>query len=596
MEKEKVGSIFSGLWFVIKEAVKANPKFGIGKYVVVILQSALGFVQFGAIAIIINEFTQNGLDGARVFVITWAVIILIISDWLPSILAYMGNYISQVQNRILSRHLTNKINSMLNILDIGTVESSDFQNSLENVNNRGRSGFFMALTTSGDIIFSLSNIIVSFISILTISPFILGMIIITAIPTYFTSKKRADLMTQIWLKNVELRRSWGVKNYLFFNKDPLVEMKNFGIGAYINHSLISLMKSFHVQLDGLEWRALKWNVLSRSMITIGFAVSFIYIIWQIKTGALSIGSVVFLFGVISRFQGSLRSFLGEISNLMEFQQSLQVFIDFFKIQPAFKNGTRILEGPITKIQFQNVSFKYPTGTKYILHGLNLTINQGDHLAMVGLNGAGKTTFIKLITRVYDVTKGKIFINGKNIKDYDTESLKTQVAILFQEYSMHSEESIKQNIQLGDISYESDEKVLEVTKITHAHDFIMELPKGYDQKVGTEFKGGVELSKGQKQKIALARVLYRKASFVILDEPTAAVDAVSEDSIFKALLGNKHQDQILLVISHKFSNVREADKILVIDQGTIAEQGNHEELMQLNGEYARLFNLQAEGYR
>ena len=156
--------------------------------------------------------------------------------------------------------------------------------------------------------------------------------------------------------------------------------------------------------------------------------------------------------------------------------------------------------------------------------------------------------------------------------------------------------VQNDIQVGDISYRSNKKVEEVATVTHAKDFIMELPKKYDQKLGTEFRGGVELSKGQKQKVALARALYRKASFVILDEPTAAVDAVSEDSIFKALLGNKQPNQILLVISHKFSNVREADKILVIGEGTILEEGSHDELMALDREYAKLFNLQAEGYR
>ena len=594
--KEKEHSLFNSLIFVVREGMKADRKYAIANYVVDVFQAALNFVEFGAIAIIINEFAVHGITGARTMVLVWAVILLVLSDWLPSLLSYLANYISKVQSRILIRHLANKENMQLNALDIGTVESSEFQNMLDTVNNRGSNAFFNAFTISGDLVLDVTNIIVAFIAVAIISPFILLVIIITAIPTYFIAQNRARLMNQAWVEYTELRRSVNAKNQLFYNKAPLIEVKNFGIGTYLNNALLTLMRSFHARLDRIDWNRFLWNVLSRTIITIGFAVSFVYIILKIKAGMLSLGSVVFLFGVISRFQGSLRGFLGDMSNLMEYQRSLSIFIDFFELTSALKNGSGLLNSPIEKIEFQNVSFKYPTGTINVLHNINLTIDRGDHFAIVGLNGAGKTTFIKLVTRVYDVTSGVILINGKNIKDYDMDSLKKQTAILFQDYSMHSEESIKQNIQVGDISYRSNKKVEEVATVTHAKDFIMELPKKYDQKLGTEFRGGVELSKGQKQKVALARALYRKASFVILDEPTAAVDAVSEDSIFKALLGNKQPNQILLVISHKFSNVREADKILVIGEGTILEEGSHDELMTLDREYAKLFNLQAEGYR
>jgi len=589
-------SIYSSLVFVIKEGILANKKYGIANYVVDIFQAAFNFIQFGAIAIIVNEFTVHGLAGARIQVLIWAIVLLIISDWGPSVLAYFANYIYQVQNRLLSRHLTNKENMKLETLDIGTIESSEFQNMLDTVNNRGSNAFYNAFNTSGDLVGDITTIVVAFIAVAAISPFILLVIIVTAIPTYFIAQNRARLMNLAWIQYTELRRSVSAKNSLFYNKAPLIEVKNFGIGNYLNTTLINLMKSFHDKLDKIDWNRFMWNVLSRSIITLGFAISFIYIIFKVKSGLLSLGSVVFLFGVISRFQSSLRGLLGDISNLMEYQESLSIFMNFFELEPALEDGSIVLKGPIKTIEFKNVSFKYPTGTVDVLHDINLTINQGDHFAIVGLNGAGKTTFIKLVTRVYDTTSGEILINGRNIKEYETSSLKKQTAILFQDYSMHSEESIKQNIQIGDISYHSSKKVKEVATITNANDFIMQLPKQYDQKLGTEFRGGVELSKGQKQKVALARTLYRKASFVILDEPTAAVDAVSEDSIFKALLGNKQSNQILLVISHKFSNVREADKILVIGSGTILEEGNHDELMKLNGEYAKLFNLQAEGYR
>jgi ATP-binding cassette subfamily B protein len=231
-----------------------------------------------------------------------------------------------------------------------------------------------------------------------------------------------------------------------------------------------------------------------------------------------------------------------------------------------------------------------------LHDLNLTINFGENLAIVGLNGAGKSTLLKLITRVYDPTEGEILINGIDLKEYDLESWKRCLGILLQEYALYSEETISENIMLGDIT-KHDQSLVEQSAIdTTADGFIKELTEKYNQRVGTEFRGGVELSKGQKQKTALARVLYRRAPILILDEPTASVDALSEDSIFRSLREN-HQEQTRIIISHKFSNVRDSDEIILIEHGTIIERGNHDELMKMKkGKYKELFELQAEGYK
>jgi ATP-binding cassette subfamily B protein len=198
--------------------------------------------------------------------------------------------------------------------------------------------------------------------------------------------------------------------------------------------------------------------------------------------------------------------------------------------------------------------------------------------------------------VYDPTEGEVLVNGINLKEYDLESWKRCLGILFQDYATYSEESVAENIMLGDISKHDQALVEKSAKDSTAHDYIMELTDKYDQRVGTEFRGGVELSKGQKQKLVLARVFYRDAPIVILDEPTAAINALSEDTIFKALRTN-HTNQTRIIISHKFSNVREADSIILIEHGKIIEQGNHDALMQLkDGRYKTLFELQAEGYK
>ena len=231
----------------------------------------------------------------------------------------------------------------------------------------------------------------------------------------------------------------------------------------------------------------------------------------------------------------------------------------------------------------------------ILKNLSLTINQGGNIAIVGLNGAGKTTLIKLLTRVYDPTEGEILVNGSPLREYDLESWKSKLAILLQEYSIYAEETVEENIMLGNVAKKSKILAKKSATETTIAETISTLPNKYEQRVGTEFRGGVEFSKGQKQKLALARTLYRTAPIMILDEPTASIDAVSEDTIFKNLK-TSHPNQTRIVISHKFSNVRDSDKIILIKDGRIFEEGTHDELMNIGGTYKELFELQAEGYR
>jgi ATP-binding cassette subfamily B protein len=283
--------------------------------------------------------------------------------------------------------------------------------------------------------------------------------------------------------------------------------------------------------------------------------------------------------------------------MTEHKKNINTMLDILEMEPLVKSGVRkITQDEFQKLELKNVSFTYPGSDKNVIHNMNLIIEKPMNLAIVGLNGAGKTTLLKLITRVYDPTEGEILVNGINLKEYDLDDWKRCMGILLQEYSLYAEETIVENVMLGDVTKHDMDLVIHSAQQTTADVFIQELPEKYEQRVGTEFRGGVELSKGQKQKLALARVLYRNAPIIILDEPTAAIDALSEDTIFKSLREN-HTDQTRIIISHKFSNVRDADTIILVEHGTIIEQGSHSELMSINnGRYKELFELQAEGYK
>jgi len=241
-----------------------------------------------------------------------------------------------------------------------------------------------------------------------------------------------------------------------------------------------------------------------------------------------------------------------------------------------------------------VSFSYPKSQKKVIKNLNFKIRSGENVALVGKNGAGKTTIVKLLCRFYDVTSGQILINGTNIKDLDIKDWYKYLGTLFQEFIKY-DFTVKENITLGKSNNFDSGKMLLAAKQSGANKFIEDFPKKYDQLLGKQFEGGVELSIGQWQKIAIARAFYESPPILILDEPTSAIDAESEYQIFKNL-AKEYKNKSLLLISHRFSTVRNADRILVIDNGEIVEEGSHQELIKNEGKYANMFNKQAVGYK
>jgi ATP-binding cassette subfamily B protein len=243
-----------------------------------------------------------------------------------------------------------------------------------------------------------------------------------------------------------------------------------------------------------------------------------------------------------------------------------------------------------------MAFHYPNATKNIFENLNLTIRSGEKLAIVGHNGAGKTTLIKLLSRLYQVNSGSILINGENINDIKVNDWYKNIGVLFQDYNVYPHLSAAENIYIGRTSKQADmEQVKTAAKHADADEFISEYGSGYEQILSERYKGGIRPSTGQWQKISLARFFYRDASLVIFDEPTAAIDAVSEYKIFNRIY-NFFSNKTVIIISHRFSTVRNADRIIVMDQGKIVEEGTHNQLMELGGTYAHAFKLQAEGYQ
>lgn len=585
------------VYFVIRESLKGSRRYSIIKYGAEIINAVLAFAEFGAIAIIVNEFTIHGVSEARVMVLIYGFILLAVSHFVPEMVGMVSRYAFGTQNDDMMRHFQALVFDGMNRLDIGTLEQPETQNIISLMNNRGWSAFFKIIRFSNSLLRQLTSVIVSAVAFIIISPVGFLIIFIGALPTYFVERKNGILQEKEHKESSEQWRIWHIKTESILNKDPLIELKNFSLVNIFKKKFLNTIAPFHERIRIIGFKYLKNDGLAQVILTVSFLIAFGLLIGRVYQGLMPIGVLVFSLAVVSRFQSSLNQAFDTFGKMIEAKQGVDIVLDFLEMKPLVISGDKPINPtePIT-VEFKKVSFAYPGSDRRVLNNISLSFATGDNIAIVGLNGAGKTTLIKLLTRVYDPTSGEILVNGIPLREYDLKSWKKCLGILLQEYSMYSEESIAENIMLGDVSKHDQGLVEQAARETTAHDFIMELPDTYQQRIGTEFRGGVELSKGQKQKVALARVLYRDAPIVVLDEPTASVDALSEDVIFKNLK-QKHADQARIIISHKFSNVRDSDQIILIQDGTILEQGGHDQLMQKpKGKYRELFELQAEGYR
>ena len=337
------------------------------------------------------------------------------------------------------------------------------------------------------------------------------------------------------------------------------------------------------------------------MSTIGTAAyygAYVFILWQTATAVITIGTLTFLSGSFQRLQNLLQGVVNRLSKISESALYLQDLFDFFDLQPSIIIDGSGLEFPSPIKQgftFEDVGFNYPGSEVFALRHVSFHLQPGEKLALVGENGAGKTTLVKLLARLYEPTEGRILLDGKDLKAYEIGSLRKKIGVIFQDY-IRFQFSASDNIGVGEVLQLNElPQIKSAAQRSLADTVIDQLPDGYDQMLGKRFKCGLDLSGGQWQKIALGRAYMKSAELLILDEPTSALDARAEHEVFErfsALLEGKSA----VLISHRFSTVRMADRILVLQNGEVLELGTHEELLVKKGKYAELFDLQAAGYQ
>jgi ATP-binding cassette, subfamily B, bacterial len=482
-------------------------------------------------------------------------------------------------------------------LDLDQFEDSTFYDKLERARQQttGRTVLLSQVLGQVQDLISMGFLAVG---VMTFNPWLILLLVVAVVPAFLGESYFNDRSYALTRSQTEERRELDYLRYLGASDDTAKEVKLFGLSDFLVGRFRALAEKFYGDGRALMIRRSAWGTLFALLGSAGYYSAYVVIIFRAVNGSLSIGDLTFLAGSFRQLRSLLEGILSRFTSVSQGAIYLQDFFDFFDIRPRIVTVAhpRPFPRPIREgFRFENVGFRYQHSEWWANRHLNFTLRAGERLALVGENGAGKTTLIKLITRLYDPTEGRILLDGVDLREYDPAEVRRQVGVIFQDY-LRYQMTMAQNIAVGNIDKLSDRELIEAAaRQSLAHALAERLPARYEQELGRRFRSGVELSGGEWQKVALARAYMRDAQLLILDEPTAALDARAEFEVFQRF-AELTAGRTAVLISHRFSTVRMADRILVLEKGEMLEAGSHEELLERGGKYAELFELQASGYR
>lgn len=482
-------------------------------------------------------------------------------------------------------------------MDLSQFEDAKFYDKLERARRQttGRvvlmSQMLLQVQDALSIVFLIAGLAV-------VSPWLILLLVFAVIPAFVTE-------TRFNRKSYSLSRSWTPErrelDYLRFvgaSDATAKEVKIFGLSEFLIKRFARLADGYYHANRKLSIRRTTWGAIFNALGIAAYYAAYFFIIRDAINKEISIGDLTFLSGSFMRLRQLLQGMLGRFSSIAQSALYLQDLFDFFEIAPEIQNPleAKRFPRPVAKgITFENVGFQYAGTSRWAVRGLSFHLEAGEKLALVGENGAGKTTLVKLMARLYDPTEGRILIDGVDIREYSLGEIRQAIGVIFQDF-VKWQMAARENIGVGRVEALSDEpRILMAAEKSLADTVIAKLEGGYDQMLGRRFGKGVDLSGGEWQKVALGRAYMRDAELLILDEPTAALDARAEYEVFERF-SELTQGKTAVLISHRFSTVRMADRILVLKGGEMVELGSHEELLGNKGLYAELFELQAQGYQ
>ncbi len=566
----------------------------ISRVVAALLPPALFWVSKLIIDTIVHIVTNHQAIGTRLWWLVAAEFGLAVAasilgrgiDYLDALLA--GKYTHHVSVRVM-QHAAG--------LDLLAYEDPAFYDRLERARVQATDRLYM-IQAIGRLIQQVITTITLSVSIMFFSPWLLLLLVVGVIPAFVGETHFAFLGYAKNFRQTPVRRQLDYLRILGGSKEAAKELKLFGLKDFLTGRFKVLSTQVYNEDVALARRKVVMGSVLSAIGTAGYYTAYIFAVWKTVTGAFSLGTLTFLANAIRDASSNLQQTFSTLSTIADQALFLTDLIAFFEMKPTIQSKPNALPAPrpIQRgFEFRDVSFRYPGSSRLILNKLNFYLRPGERVALIGENGEGKTTIVKLMTRLYDPAEGQVLLDGVDLREYDLEDLYREIGVIFQDF-MRYEMTARENIAVGRIEkIDNLELIQQSAEKSMADGVVGKLHSGYDQMLGRRFDGGVDLSGGEWQKVALARAYLRDAQVLILDEPTSALDARSEYEVFQRF-AELTTGKMALFISHRFSTVRMADRIVVLENGRIAEEGDHDALTQLGGRYAEMFELQAASYR
>ena len=517
---------------------------------------------------------------------------------LNGLLTRSMDYTDQILADRYTNHISVKVMEQAAQLDLTTYENPEFYDRLERARVQATDRLAM-IQQMGRLLQQVIMTLIWSTVLIYRSPLMIVPLAAGVLPSFIGETHFAFLGYEKNFRQTPRKRIMDYLRQVGGSKESAKELKLFNLSAYFTNRFRDLSRGIYEENIALSNRKMVWGGLLSLISTLGYYGAYIFAIYQAITGQYpDIAAFVLVTQAIQQSSSNFQQSFSTASGIADQALFLTDLIAFFDMKPAVRNKPNALTAPRPirhGFEFRNVSFAYPGTERKVLKNFNFSIEPGERIALIGENGQGKTTVVNLITRLYDPTEGEILLDGIDLREYSIEDLHREIGVIFQDF-MRYEMTVRENISVGHVEVpHSDDDIAAAAEKSLAAEVVRKLAGGYDQMLGRRFVSGVDLSGGEWQKLALARAYLRDAQLLILDEPTASLDARSEFEVFERF-AELTFGKMALLISHRFSTVRMADRIVVLEGGKLVEEGNHSQLMALGGRYAAMFEMQAASYR
>jgi len=576
------------------------PGWTVANITLAIVQGLLPLLGIALIVLIVNavtKATQSADPGASWGHVALLIVLAAVVGLVTAAARSVAALVTETQTQVVTDHVSDLIHAKSIEVDLQFYEDSDYYDLLHRAQQEAPDRPMSIISNLMQVAQGMTTVTGAVIALFALDWVIAVVVLVAALPSAIVRLRFSGKLYR-WQRSSTAadRQSWYL-HYLLTNGSHAKEIRLFDLGSYFKDWFVDLRRVLRRERLGITTRRSLADLASAAIATLAVFGVFAYVARKTLEGAMKVGS---LFGYYMLFQTSLSALqqvLTGLAALYEDNLFLTYFHEFLALgrtidEPA---DPRPLPRPITEgVAFEGVSFQYPQTERTAIDGVSLHVKPGEVVALVGTNGSGKTTLIKLLCRLYSPQAGRVTLDGIDLAEFSTTALRREISVIFQDYAQY-QLSVRKNVWVGNITEPpDDDAIVEAARQAGAAEVIDGLPAGYETPLGKWFEDGEELSIGEWQKIALARAFYRDASILVLDEPTSALDPIAEWQVFERIR-EMARDRAVILISHRFSTVYRADRIYIMDKGAMVESGTHGELMELNGVYRRMYEVQARAY-